>query len=189
MCGYTPSILQQMLSTFGCWLVLPPWEADDGQGVATLGKINFFVLAASCYYAWSTVVVIILQHSVERDVLRICTDWVILQGFIVILYSYARVGLSQEVMLARNAQRVINLMMRGVLNKNTSSDAAKAIEALDMTLPWLPAHDRRDAVTVRMTLDRLAASMLRTSQVEARGSGGGVRGGSLRSDGFGTGDM
>lgn len=62
--------------------------------------------------------------------------------------------LSRQAHLARNAQRVLRVM----LQKEADRDSAGFAERLRSELPWLPAYDRRDVLAVRHALNRLSLS-------------------------------
>lgn len=54
--GYELSPTQRHIAFGGSFLLIPPWHPDDGSGVPTLGKVNFFFL----WYLLSLLVSIVI---------------------------------------------------------------------------------------------------------------------------------
>ena len=70
--------------------------------------------------------------------------------FYLIIWIIARhSALGQAVMLARNGERVLTMMTAAA----TATSRQIAVQSVLSTLPWLPAFDRRDTMTIKMVLD------------------------------------
>ena len=163
--------MQRAISAWGSLLVVPPWWSSTRHGpVATLGKLNLafysFVLTELCknilwplfffpHYNLSKSIAlrnlsIEVPDETGGQVLHIVGQYVMILWFF-FLWAWAR-QLGSAVVVASNGYGVLNSMIAAANGEKSDLD----LRSLSRHLPWLPAYDRRDILTVKTIFDAVA---------------------------------
>ena len=78
--------------------------------------------------------------------------FIVIEAWVLVAWQAGRADLGEAVMLARNGANVLRVMTSAA---SGVQDHSIDFRELQRSLPWLPAYDRRDVVTIKTVLDRL----------------------------------
>ncbi len=142
--GHPVNAQQDALAAHGSLLVHWPWAGGccGGSVLQLLGKLNAaFYVAAAIQLSDA-----LMELFVWRDFYT-TTSKALMFGCMWCFWKAARDVQGQSHRLATNGSRVLHMLA------HAAAGAAPPwwvdVEAISHTLPWLPAYDRRDAMTIK----------------------------------------
>lgn len=161
------TILQQ-----GSFLLAPPWQGGwlRASDLDNLGKANAaFFLAFSIELAFVGTNIISNWYSTDWEVWYEGTGLQILMVLLLALvWGWARSALGQAVMFARNGRLVLRLVTSAAAGGTCRPEVD--VDRLLVTMAWLPAYDRRDAMTIKDVLKDVERNVEASSEASEEAS-------------------
>jgi len=158
MAGHRLNRVQCQLVSEGSYLINYPWTGGwlHASDMDNLGKTNGAFLMIALPLALVNLIYAVVR-TWKATSFKTWWNQVISRGllllFQVLIWIFTtNVVLGQAVMFSQNGRRVLRLLT------TAAADTVRPIVDvgdISRTMPWLPAYDRRDTMTIKMVLDSI----------------------------------